>query len=269
MTGIDGVGMCLASLLAEPFTPTGATVREALDATAAAGFTELSSWTWLLPFATDAGTLDAAAADLAARGLRMRCAEGTMAWATGGADDAAPILEAAEVFGSDLVLAVCLEPTLAPGAQDRLGALAERVAAIGARVVVEFLPWTGLPTLGDAWELVEPLGDSVGLLIDTWHWQRQPGGGDLGLLASIPKTRIPFLQLSDALPAPDGELMDETMNRRQLPGEGAIDYPPILTRVGTPFAAIEIFNPSIVRSLGVAKAALAMRDATNAVLASA
>jgi len=269
MTGIDGVGMCVGSLLAEPFAPTGETVREALDATEAAGFRELSSWTWLLPLATDVGTIGAAAADLARRGLTLRCAEAVTSWATDAPDDAAPILEAAEACGSDLVMAVCLAPTLAPGSQDRLGALAERVARLGARLCVEFLPWSGVPTLAAAWELVEPLGEGVGIILDTWHWQRQPGGGDLDLLASIPKARIPFLQVSDALPAPEGELMDETMNRRLLPGDGAIDYPPVLARLGEPFTAIELFNPSIVRSLGVAKAAVAMRDATAAMLATA
>jgi len=269
MTGIDEVGMCVASLLAEPFAPTGAAVREALDAAEAAGFRELSSWTWLLPFATDEGTIGAAAADLARRGLTLRCAEAATAWATGEPDDAGPILEAAEVCGADLLLAVCLEPTLAPGSQDRLGALAERAARLGTRVCVEFLPWTAVATLAAAWELVEPLGDGVGLLVDTWHWQRQPGGGDLDLLASIPNERIACLQLSDALPAPEGELMDETMNRRLLPGDGAFDYPPLLSRLGQPFTAIEIFNPSIVRSFGVAKAAVAMRDATAAMLATA
>jgi sugar phosphate isomerase/epimerase len=269
MTGIDGVGMCVASLLAEPFAPTGETVREALDAAEAAGFRELSSWTWLLPFATDAGTIGAAATDLARRGLTLRCAEAATAWATGAPDDAAPILEAAEAFGADLLLAVCLEPTLAPGSQDRLAALADRAARIGTRVCVEFLPWTGLPTLAAAWELVEPLGDGVGLLVDTWHWQRQPGVRDLDLLASIPKTRLPYVQVSDALAAPEGELMDETMNRRLLPGDGVIDYPPLLARVGEPWTAIELFNPSIVRSLGAAKAAVAMRDATAAMLATA
>jgi sugar phosphate isomerase/epimerase len=267
--------MGLANLLTEPLAPTPESVRGGAAAAAASGFVDLSVWTWQLPMLTDRGTLEAARADLDRRGLRVKVVEAAAAWAAGDGREAereaAQMAAAAEATGASVVLAACLGPTLpeVDEARRQLVLLAVAAGGAGARVAVEFLPWTGLPNLAAAWDLVEPL--DVGLVIDTWHWLRQPGGGDLPLLASIPSERILLVQLSDAPAAPSGELIDETMQRRLLPGDGVVDFGAVLGCVasngGKPFVEVEMFNPAFVAEHGAPAAADAMKHAAERVLA--
>ena len=271
------LGICPAALMTDPMVPTPETVRGAFEAAADAGFTDTSVWAWYLPMLSDEGTLKAAGADLERRGMRVRAVEAASAWAKGTTreadDEAAQMADAAEATGASLVLAACLGPALCEldEARRALSALAERARRAGASVAVEFLPWTGLPNLAAAWELVEPLGQPVGLVIDTWHWLRQPGGGDLALLAAIPAERILYVQLSDAPATPSGEMFDETMHRRLLPGDGAVDFAALLACVAAggadPFVAIEMFNPHFVAERGAPAAADAMRRSAEQVLA--
>ena len=271
------LGISIAALLSEPMAPTPETVGGAFEAAAAAGFIDTSVWAWYLPLLTGDGTLDAARDHLDRRGLRVRAVEVAAAWAAGSRDDAeeeaVKMAGAVEATGASLVLTACLGPTLpdVDEGRDELTRLARRVGPAGASVAVEFLPWTGVPNLAAAWDLVAPLDDCVGLVIDAWHWLRQPGGGDLDLLASIPSERILYLQLSDAPAAPSGELVVETMEARLLPGDGAMDFAALLECVGPtaidPFIAIEMFNPSFVAERGALAAAEAMREAAERVLA--
>jgi sugar phosphate isomerase/epimerase len=269
------LGISMAALLTDPMAPTPEAVRGAVEAAAAAGFTDTSVWAWYLPLLSDEGTLEATRAHLDRRGMRVRAIEVASAWADGtpveAEEEATKMAATAEATGASLVLTACLGPTLPnlDKARDRLTVLAERVGRAGASVAVEFLPWTGLPNLAAAWDLVAPL-DAIGLVIDTWHWLRQPGGGDLDLLASVPSERILYLQLSDAPAAPSGELFVETMEQRLLPGDGVMDFAALLKCVApartAPFIAIEMFNPSFVAERGAPAAAAAMRTAAQRVL---
>jgi sugar phosphate isomerase/epimerase len=199
-----------------------------------------------------------------------------MAWA--GADDAAAETEAEQFAslvqstGATKVLACTMEPSVADfdAATRHLGALAERLAPLGAQVCVEFLPWSGVPDLATAWRLIEPLPDGAGITLDMWHWQRQPGGPNPSLLASIPGARIGYVQLCDVPAEAVGDPLSDAMANRQLPGEGVVDFAAvfaILRDIGaSPFYATEIFNPSMVSAHGHLKTAIAMRESALAVL---
>jgi sugar phosphate isomerase/epimerase len=274
MPEIARPGICIAGLLPEPLAPTPETVRAAVDAAVAAGFTEMSSWAWLLPMVVDDGTLASASAALDRVGLRARMVEAAIAWATDATDDearaeAATIAATAEAMGASLVMAVCLEPTVAnwERARARLADVAERAGAAGARACVEFLPWSGIPRLRDAWEMVAPL-DDVGLIVDTWHWQRQPGGPDLEALKEVPADRVVCVQLADAPAQGRGELMDECMTSRLLPGDGEVDFVPLVEWLsGTaPFVAPEVFNGGLVRGRGAGPVARATYEAAVRVM---
>ena len=82
-------------------------------------------------------------------------------------------------------------------------------------------------------------------------------------------SRIRVLQLNDSPLVPDGDLMDETMNRRLLPGDGEIDLRTLLDTLdeigAEPIVAPEVFNPSI-GALGPTEAAQRIGDATRRVL---
>jgi sugar phosphate isomerase/epimerase len=263
MTSTERPGICIAGLVPNAMTPTKESVRAAVDAAADAGFSGSSIWVTLLPFVAD--SLDGAKRVLDGRGLQVRMVEGAFSWATDAAEEevrseGSSVVETAEALGASLILAVCLGPSLVDPAvaQARLAALAARADRAGAAVCVEFLPWSGIPRLRDAWELVAPL-DDVGLIVDTWHWQRQPGGPDLDALEAVPPERVMCLQLSDAPTRASGELMEETMTARLLPGDGEIDFTPIVGWLSSvqPFVAPEVFNPGLVTSRGVGPAAVA------------
>jgi sugar phosphate isomerase/epimerase len=201
--------------------------------------------------------------------------EAAQAWA--GDDPAAAAAEAEQLaalvaaHGARLVLAVTLAPVIADldMARRQLGALAQRVAREGARVCVEFLAWSAVTDLRLAWELVEPLPE-VGLVLDTFHWQRQEGGPNVPLLASIPGERIMYVQLADAASERGADAETEAMTARLLPGDGVVDFAQVfdvLDDIGAnPFVATEVFNPNLVAELGTERAARAMHDAGCAVL---
>jgi sugar phosphate isomerase/epimerase len=251
------VGMCPASLMADFMSPTGDEVRAAVEASLHSGASAASTWT--LHF--DAlGGLESAARLLNASGLHTEVVEAASNWAQ--TDKAAAeregqqIAEAAAAVGASIVMAICLEPTLddLDRARDNLAVVVAHARDAGARTCVEFLPWTGIPDLATAWSLVEPLGPDAGVLIDAWHWQRQPGGPNLPLLASIPGDRIGYVQLCDAAPGDATDMM-EAMAGRLLPGDGVIDFVPLVETLrqidAHPFFATEVFNPGLLAELGI------------------
>jgi sugar phosphate isomerase/epimerase len=237
------------------------------QAAAEAGFTTVS----VFPFWAQAIGMDRTAALLGDAGLRARAVEGSTQWVEGATaalrQEVDGLLEAADRFGADVVGACTLDPTLPsePRAIEGFAALCEQVGAHGMRVALEFLPWTGIPDLAAGWRIVDAAGHPAGgILLDTWHWQRQPGGPAPDLLRAIPGDRITYVQVSDTAPDPVTDLWTETMSDRRLPGEGTVDYAEvfgILGEIGVDaFTATEIFNAGVVAD-GPTKAARRMREA--------
>jgi len=258
------VGICPAVLLVDPLGASPAQVRAAGEAALSAGFTDASVWLQHLR------ALDGL-------GLEVRVVEAATRWANGSAEEAAAeariFADAAGEHGAQAIVAVCLDPALldVDRARRNLAHMVDAVSAAGARVCVEFLPGTAIPDLATAWSLVEPTGPGGGVLLDSWHWVRQPGGPAFELLGSIPGDRIPYVQLGDAAAAPSDDVMTEMMTARLLPGEGSVDFAALfsaLTGIGAePYMAIEIFNPGLIEREGAPTAARRMKEATEAVLA--
>ncbi len=227
-----------------------------MDAALRAGASAASTWTLHFPAL---GGLEAAAKWLNSSGMRTGCVEAAANWANN--DQAAAqqegrqMAEAAAALGAPLIMAVCLEPTLTDmdQARDNLSVLVAEARGAGARVCVEFLPWTGIADLATAWSLVEPLGPDAGVLVDTWHWQRQPGGPNLPLLSSIPGDRVMYVQMCDAAPGTSTD-MAEAMTGRLLPGDGVVDFAALIATLkqidAHPFVAPEVFNPDLLAQLG-------------------
>jgi sugar phosphate isomerase/epimerase len=241
------IGMCTATLLEDPMAAGPDELRGAAEAAAEAGCTELSVWGFQL----------AAMGDLDALGLRVAVVEAAMTWPAGDPKpEADQIVSLAASVGASKIVAVTMEPTLPDldRARENLGVLVDLAASAGAQVCVEFLPWSGIPDLATAWRLVEPLGPDAGILLDTWHWVRQPGGPAVDLLRTIPGERIGYVQVCDAAAGASDDVLDEAMTSRLLPGEGVVDFAEVFAVLGeigaSPFVATEIFNPGLVAEQG-------------------
>jgi sugar phosphate isomerase/epimerase len=247
----DAIGICPAILLPDPMQADDEAFERVVHASAAAGFTSFSLWTF---WATRYGT-ERARALLDSVGIRVGAVEAVTQWVEGPSvtldAEIRATAEAATVLGADTVLACTLEPSLASldAAAAGFGALCEQAAASDLRVCIEFFPWSGMPDLATAWQVVEASGAANGgIVIDMMHWHHQDGGPNFELLARIPGEHIHYVQACDTVPprAPAGDYMQEAMGNRRLPGEGAVDIARLLRTLDAigadPWFAYEVFN---------------------------
>ena len=151
---------------------------------------------------------------------------------------------------------------------EQFGSLCDRVRPLGLRVALEFTPWSTIPDAATAWEIVRRSGrGNGGVIVDAWHHFR--GARSESQLLAIPPDRVVALQVSDADEAVVGTLLDDTLHRRRLPGEGSfplVDF--FRTLEGNGVAApisIEIISDEI-HGLPPAQAARRAMEATQALL---
>ncbi len=102
---------------------------------------------------------------------------------------------------------------------------ADAAAHTDARIVYEFMPFdVNVHDLDTALALVNGAdAPNGGLAIDTWHMSK------LGItpddLGEVPLSRLGWVELSDGFYENMDDLIDETVNHRQLPGEGEFPIP--------------------------------------------
>ena len=105
---------------------------------------------------------------------------------------------------------------------ERFAAVCDRAAPHGLLVALEFLPWSDIPDAAAAWEIVRRADrKNGGILIDTWHYFR--GAADPAQIRAIPGDRFVAIQFDDADATRVGTFMEDTTDRRRMPGEGAFD----------------------------------------------
>ncbi len=255
-------------------------VRRAIRAAGEAGFEGISLWTLHHLLAAGDGMDDAELTDLlAVQSLRVPIVEAMPGWANAADEaavraDAAFAMSVAEAVCAEVVVAVCMEPALAD--RDRavanLALVGDITADAGLSVAVEFLPWTAIDSFATVNRLVDDADrDNVGILVDTWHWQRQAGGPDFAGLAATPGSRIKLVQLADTIdpPRPDGDLFTEAMSARAAPGAGVVDFAALLDGLGAiganPLFSPEVFNAKQLRH-GQTAWATTVRGSCNSVL---
>jgi sugar phosphate isomerase/epimerase len=108
--------------------------------------------------------------------------------------------------------------------------LCAEAASAGTRVSLEILPFTNIKDLTDGLSVV---GDTTikngGLLIDLWHMVR--GRIPLADIAKIPLQFVAAVELDDGPLDVVLPLLEESIDRRQLCGEGEFDLPAFLASV--------------------------------------
>src|SRR5258707_6063733 len=111
-------------------------------------------------------------------------------------------------LGAEHVITAPYDPDLARLA-DRLGAITDLSARYGLRAVLEFFPWTVVPDLATAVQVVEVAGRiETGILVDTLHFDRS--GSRVEQLDRIPGSRLPFVHVCDA-PVQDTDTTGELL----------------------------------------------------------
>ncbi|MFI6273979.1 sugar phosphate isomerase/epimerase family protein [Streptomyces sp. NPDC050988] len=142
---------------------------------------------------------------------------------------------------------------------EEFATLAAQADGVGARLGIEFLPWTNLKTVHDGLRLVEAAGHPAGgLIIDVWHTER--AHTPPAELADVPASRIVGVELNDADSEVIGTLFEDTVRRRRLCGEGSFDLTGIISALRTAGWT----GPWGVEILSDAHRALPVREAAEA-----
>lgn len=273
----ENLVLCNAPLVGGSMEVTPEQVKTIVDAAADADFGGVSLWAFHHNAAVAAGTSpEQVKAWHTDRGLCVPVVESLIGWE--GGDEAAiqamcgGTFEVASFYGAQAVAGVVMAPEIDRAAAARgLALLGKMGADRGLKVCIEWLPWAGLPTIKSAWELIQQAGgDNLGLVVDTWHWLRQPGGPDPKTLRQIPGDRIHCVQLDDTtLAGTGGDQMMESMTNRLLPGEGEVDWPSflgLLDEIGAdPIWAPEVFNLGLLEQ-GPREMARRIGESTRKVL---
>jgi sugar phosphate isomerase/epimerase len=147
--------------------------------------------------------------------------------------------------------------------------LCDRAAERGLGITLEFLPWSDVPDVATAWDVVERAGrPNGGVCFDTWHWFR--GTRALEPLRALPGARVRALQINDAPEEATGDLIAETIESRLLPGAGAIPLREVVTvlrEIGCQAPlGVEVFSREL-RGLPPAEVGRRCGEAARALLA--
>jgi sugar phosphate isomerase/epimerase len=244
---------------------------ERLAAAAAGQFKGISLWGRDYELARSEGLTDLDMRTmLADAGLSVAELDPAWWWPPGAGDIRLPELDDQNIFGfretemfaiADALGARSLNAVDAFGGRftrdevtDAFAQLCIRAAEHGLLVQLEFLPWSKIPDLRAAWEIVrnadQPNG---GITIDAWHYFRSES--DDGLLDAIPGSQILGIQLCDAPLEPDPDPVRSTLHERLLPGDGELDLGSLvasLRRIGcrAPIG-IEVFSDALHELLPV------------------
>jgi sugar phosphate isomerase/epimerase len=109
----------------------------------------------------------------------------------------------------------------APGVAAQLDECAALMAETGTKLGFEFLPFTPMASIATTFEWVgraRAAGAQASVLVDTWHVFRGPDGIDG--LDQLKLDDVAYVQFDDALPVASDDMLDETVNRRVMPGSG-------------------------------------------------
>jgi sugar phosphate isomerase/epimerase len=134
------------------------------------------------------------------------------------------LLEAAAALGArhikvgDFVNTPCPMPELI----EAFATLCAQAAEHGTRIQFELMPFANIHTLAAALELVQGANaKNGGIIIDLWHVVKL--GIPYAEVARIPSRYLGGIELNDGLLTSAMELHEETINHRQLCGEGEFD----------------------------------------------
>jgi len=129
--------------------------------------------------------------------------------------------ELAQAFGAPWIQSGLTDPPSAP-VLENLARAADVARAAGARLALEYLPFTPLRSIRDTLATIDRAGvRDARVVVDTWHFFNGPE--TWADLEALPLERLAYPQFDDAPQLGSDDLMYETTQRRALPGEGCFD----------------------------------------------
>jgi sugar phosphate isomerase/epimerase len=161
---------------------------------------------------------------------------------------AGQLAEAAAVIDAQWVLTV-----FRCGLTDSIARVIEQCAGLfaeaGAGMAVEFSPLGPVMSIEAGLEIVRVAGpEQAGLLIDSWHFSF--GDSTWDDLARVPLDQIAYLQFDDAPALDSDDLMEETMERRLMPGDGILELDrfaaTLLGRGWEGLVSVEVLNRELL-----------------------
>lgn len=133
-----------------------------------------------------------------------------------------PVIDIAAQLGAKMMSATCQDPDESRFV-DKLGQYAEMAAKIGARLNIEFTPYSEGKTIGQVFRAAVASGkDNVGIKVDPLHLTR--GGGVPADIKKVDPSRIYLVQFCDAPRelAAGIDMATESRTARLYPGEGGL-----------------------------------------------
>lgn len=238
-----------------------------IDAAAAAGFTCFGADAWSIDrFVRDGGRVEALAERIAAAGMRTFELPTLMVNQDAAATRAeierlvahARVLEPAFV---QLNVDSAIDDTVVDGLR-RAG---DAFGALGVRLAIEYLPW--LPAIRDLRStraLLDRAGvEGAGVLVDTWHFTESDDTWEE--LEALPIEELAYVQFDDHPPLESEDLVQETLMRRVMPGEGRFElarFCDVFVRKGyTAPVSCEVLSAE-TRAMPIAEFARRLFDAT-------
>lgn len=158
----------------------------------------------------------------------------------------------------------------------RLAASLGRFAAMcdgrGLTADLEFMPWTAVRDLSDAWKIVAASGSATaGILIDALHLDR--AGVPPEDISAVPPDRFHYVQFCDGAKPFDpshAELIRIARGERLFPGMGGIDLVGLARAIpATVTVSVEVPNHAWASRIDARGRAAMAREATLAVLRAA
>jgi sugar phosphate isomerase/epimerase len=213
----------------------------------------------------------------AENGVPILEVEYVTAWGTPDDRDAAQqekeqaVFHMARAFGVHHLNTGLLEKLPLDVMTQAFAALCDR-AGVDLTVALEFMPYSGVPDLATAWQILHDAGQAnSALIVDVWHWAR--AGMTPADLDPIPADRIIALQLCDVLEHPMQPPRAESLGHRLPPGQGYGDAVGVVRALRDKGARPRVVTAEVISDelvlRGVATAAQITADAAREVLTTA
>lgn len=183
----------------------------------------------------------------------------------------AAFLETGERLGAKNILVAGYDPDLSRFT-DRFAGFCEAAGRHGLTADLEFMPWTCVPNLATASQVVMQAGQpNAGMLVDALHFDRS--NSSTAEFARVPAGRLHYWQICDApaeRPTTTEGLIHAARYERLFPGEGGIDLTSLVRAMPADIVvSIEVPTVELARTVDARTRAQRALDAAKKVIAAA